>query len=565
MRTIRVIILTLMIGTFLLAGYLTLSSLGVLGDPALAEVKGVPSGHQEIAFLAPATSGEAWERFVAAVALLQREWPDIYPDAPKLLVNQSKAFLPLTADVPEIAFHLGNCREKMWVRWYKLTSELDSRRWIEKLVRRNPPPLAIIGGDTSDRALALAEALRDHEKSWKGSPPVLLITTATADRYLPRDMQNYPPLTEENVPKLMDVYKGRGFRYSFTNNRMAEAVMEFLRQHPQVWLTVSADPTTVASSAAVGDAWSGLALLAATGHCQPYFLYTLAWIDDGYSKDLADRFLHVFRTTFDKGKLDPAAPNFYDGKVKYGVGDYFQPNPAEVEAVEIFLSFFHNNPDYRDRRRLLVLPTGNQPARRFLRTLCRRAPLELRNLVVASGDSITLNHVYRDRDLAWNIQDMPVPFVFFSHRNPVDREAGFGAANNPAAQTGTQDLLLDRDIVESLIQAAFREGRLLADANVLVERLRKTQWCKERICNPAFALPGAKSRELFDGEGNRRPGTGEHIVWLRPVIDEERRRPLATITVWSVLSEGGRWSRFGQPLEVQYDRPHAVENHLNAH
>ena len=561
MRTIRFIILTLMIATSLLAGYLTLSSLGVLGE-ALADVKRVPAGHQEVAFLAPATSFEAWERFVASVALLEREWPKVYPNSPKLIVNLDKAFLPLTADVPEIAFHLGDCKEKMWVRWYKLTSELDGPRWVQKLAKRKPAPLAIVGGDTSDRALALAQAL-NYQTDWKGSRPILLITTATADRYLPRALQNYPSLTEEEHPKLMDAYKGRSFRYSFTNTRMAEAIMEFLRQHPQIWLTVNADPSTIAASAALGHAVGGFGLLAAAGHFRPYFLYTLAWIDDGYSKDLADRFLHIFRTRFDKGTLDPMAPNFYDGKVKYGVGDYFQPNPAEVEAVELFLSFFHNNETYRDRRRLLVLPTGNQQARRFLRTLCRRAPLEIRNIVVASGDSITWNHVYRDRDFAWNIQDMPVPFVFFSHRNPIDPEAGFGVKGRAAAHsTGTQDLLLDRDIIESLVQAAFQDGKLLSDADRLVSALRKTTWCKDRICNPVFTQPGAKSRSLFDAEGNRQPGTGEHIVWVRPMIEDDQPQPRSTITVWSGRTEG-RWSLFGQPLEVRYDRSHITESHAH--
>ena len=33
----------------------------------LAAVRAVPAGHQEIAWIAPATSGESWERLVAAL------------------------------------------------------------------------------------------------------------------------------------------------------------------------------------------------------------------------------------------------------------------------------------------------------------------------------------------------------------------------------------------------------------------------------------------------------------------------------------------------------------------
>ena len=58
----------------------------------------MPRGHQEIAWIAPATSGESWERLVAALKLLQND--------STLQVDYDKAFLPLTADVPEVAFHL---------------------------------------------------------------------------------------------------------------------------------------------------------------------------------------------------------------------------------------------------------------------------------------------------------------------------------------------------------------------------------------------------------------------------------------------------------------------------
>src|SRR5436190_1329205 len=68
-------------------------------------------------------------------------------------------------------------------RWYKLTSDWKARDWVEALLKRRPPPLAIIGGSSSDAARELAWQLR---RQGAGLPeterPLLLLTTATADR-----------------------------------------------------------------------------------------------------------------------------------------------------------------------------------------------------------------------------------------------------------------------------------------------------------------------------------------------------------------------------------------------
>src|ERR1700687_4927522 len=86
----------------------------------------------------------------------------------------------------------------------------------------------------------------------------------------------------------------------------------------------------------------------------------------------------------------------YNDRIDYSVGDFLEPNPSEAQAVGLFLE---NNPHFRDQPQLLALPTGAQRARRFLRTLCRRAPMEVRNVVVVTGDAVNFNNIYRDRDL----------------------------------------------------------------------------------------------------------------------------------------------------------------------
>src|SRR5207302_175475 len=160
----------------------------------------------------------------------------------------------------------------------------------------------------------------------------------------------------------------------------------------------------------------------------------------------------------------------------------------------------------RQKRPLLVLTGQSAPSRRFLRALVRSAPGMARQFVVATGDAIAFNNVYRDRGVAWNVQDLPVPLVFFCHHNPIDPDAGFRPLQVHAGHGG----------------------------------------------------PGPVGTALFnpDGSGKRKSGTGEHIVSLRPHVQGGRVLPEATIAVWAwhgqpgqKLSEG-EWRPVGEPLNV---------------
>lgn len=522
-----------------LAGYLAAWTLGIWNAPGQAQVRPVPPGHQEIAWIAPATSGDAWERLVAALKLLQQDWPKLQRGA-TLDVDLDKAFLDLTADVPEVGLRLGpGDANKLWVRWYKLSGDTDSRQWIVNLRQRDRPPLAIVGGDTSDRALALAKALADARKQWTGPAPLLLITTATADRYFPKERDVVT--AHADWPKLMGVYAGRSFRFAFTNQRMVQAVLDFVRQTPQVWPQKNQNPGVLAGVVGAANPWSSLALLSASGHLQPYFLYAMEWGDDGYSKDLAE----IFFTEFAEQTQNQAG-NAHERFVPYSVGDQFQANPREDIAINFFLN---RRAGLRDQQQLLVLPTGVQRMRRILRSLCRQAPTDMRNFVVVNGDAISFNTIYRDRDVAWHILDVPVPLVFFSHRSPVDKTAGF---HPQKAATGTQDLLLYRDIFEALLQAGFDVERRLVDADQLHPSLRRLRWDRQRVQLPAADGP-ANGLPFFDADGDRAPGTGEHIVWLQPTFEGQRNLPQATIRIWHVGGAG--WEQSCAPLDVLYNRP----------
>src|SRR5437899_3208818 len=80
----------------------------------------------------------------------------------------------------------------------------------------------VLGGFValSDLAQALAA-----QKQWQGKPPLLLLTTATADQLYVGGEQNV-------MLNLMDIYRGRSFRFCFTNGQMAEAVRDLVWSHP---------------------------------------------------------------------------------------------------------------------------------------------------------------------------------------------------------------------------------------------------------------------------------------------------------------------------------------------
>src|SRR5947207_1156013 len=99
MKNIRTVVVLALAVALVMAGYLTLRGFEILGVPA-ASVKSVPAGHQEIAWIAPATSDDAWERLVEAAGYLVQKWPELFPDSPRLRGDFDRAFLDLTADVP---------------------------------------------------------------------------------------------------------------------------------------------------------------------------------------------------------------------------------------------------------------------------------------------------------------------------------------------------------------------------------------------------------------------------------------------------------------------------------
>jgi hypothetical protein len=528
----------------------------------------VAAGDGEIVWLYAATNAAAWERFVAALARVAKRLGRDLPGV-KLQADPTEAFPEQTFTTPQVALAFPDGRRLVF-RWYKLTSDWKVRTWVEALLRRQPPPLAIIGGNNSDVgrdiAVQLAQATARVPESRR---PLLLLTQATADSVLPdsadaaRRLWGGSGAEEAAGLPLQQLYPGRTFRFCFSNNQMAAAVTHFLWRRDD--LRPDGDP-----------------------------VYTVQWIDDSYSRDLIEGFWRALQdlvaesgvrqwawagtavlrglpaglggpVPFDRAGphgsgLQLAIPPCWQ-RVDSSVGPFDRPNRFEAKCAHDLIDLLLNPegpPRPAQQRPLLILTGQSGPCRRFLRGLERYSPQPARRFVVATGDGIAFNTVYRDRRVTWPIQDLPFPLVFFCHRNPVDREAGFAPAAGTAT-TGTEDVLLYEDILAALAQSAATP---LADAGQLRDRLRGI-----RLDAEGHPTLGGRGTRLFDGDGGRRSGTGEHVVCLRPKVVEAHLGdgeavaqvlPQATIEVWAwrrTRGVGHSWQAVGPPLAVTYEGP----------
>lgn len=420
------------------------------GSPQAAPLA-VPTGDQEVAWIHTTTNAATWERFVTGVVRSAAE-------VPGLSVDDSRAFLESTTAVPELVLSRTGHPGKLHIRWYKLQSEVSTADWVKALAARNPAPLAVIGGGSTDRAIQLAEAM-SQQAEWKGDRPPLLITTATAD------------LNKTDVPggvPLVDLYEDRTFRFCFTNRQMAEAVVRFVFDGPDDRLR----PPPAARVAVV----------------------KVAWDDDQFSKDLRNQFNEALERRF------PAAGTLAvleNTTIPFSVGGYLSPNPRERDVAGFVADRLRTEPD---ERVLLVLPTTTQPARRLLHAIVQADPRNAAKLVVVSGDGLPLNAVLRDGEFAWPVSALPVPLVFFAHNNPVAWDQPGTAPPNYAFRppNGTEEEMHFGELAKVLATACFPPHQpTTTGGDELIARLR------ERT-------------DFFDPNGERNANAGEHVIVVSP-------------------------------------------------
>jgi hypothetical protein len=495
----------------LLSVVLAAGAAAVVLWPPSQQIRPAPlrDDESEVVWLYSATNESSWERFVTAVSLASERLRAADPLS-EIGVEAASAFPQHTTAYPELAVKVRRGSQRLVFRWYKLTSDQKTEQWVQALLGgERRAPLAIIGGSSSDQAKEIALSLKDQVARRRlAVAPLLLLTAATADRVDVGDRRDVP---------LHELHRDRTFRFCFTNQQMAGAVTRFVLGREEL----RPDPGPP---------------------------YVAMWEDDAFSKDLTGRFLDALQ----RMPGEPAPPPV-SAHIDYSVGGFDQPNRWEAREVKSLMEAkVAQLPE--QRRPLLVLAApSSPPARRFLHGLARTAPAEARRFVAVTGDALSFNTVYRDRNDLWPIQDLPFDLVFFCHRNPVEDAAGFlredsHPAGTAAPATGTEDLLLDMDIVEALVQAVNQGETMPADGDALGERLLQARWHDDRV---SF---GDEGPGLFDADGNRRGGTGEHIVWLRPVVEGQRVLPQAVITVyeWQAPAQGGAW-REARQLKVDYD------------
>ena len=465
----------------------------------------VADGDLELAWLNTSTSWTTWERFVTGIRHAEAKTAG-------LKVDDHRAYRDQTYEVPELVLTAAGRPGRIRIRWYKLSSDATAGQWVRALADRGPPPVAIIGGGTSDRAVELAAAM-NQQANWEGGDrPLLLVTNASADDLADAGAGTTP---------LLELYAGRTFRFCFSNKQMAEAVLDFVWDHPDLrpQLFAASAPLAVASGLAARG-WRA-AERAVPAFLRPH-VFTVSWLDDPFSRDLNNRFHAVLWAKL-KPRINPdpsELPVRFTGKnVPFSVGGFTRPNDYEAQAAAGLAVEIRALPAQRS---LLVLPTAAAPARRLLRAVADGVPDPAHRLVAVTGDGVSVNTVYRDGEFAWPVQSLPVPLVLFTHNNPVgwdDREL--------VPPTSTDDVLHYADMGKILAESCFGLPSCETDGGKSV--VARADELRDRLRH--------RCPEFFAPDGNRVGGTGEYVVVLHPHPSTE---PAARLDVWR-RTDAGLW------------------------
>ncbi len=432
----------------------------------------VAANEIEFAWIHTTTNATTWERFISGLMRLRRTMPD-------LKIDDSKAFLDSTTAIPEILITRDGHPTTIRIRWYKLQNEVTTQDWITALSQRTPAPVAIIGGGSTDRAIDLTRAMA-KTTTWEGDAPALLLTTATADGS-PADGQESVGLTEQ--------YKSHTFRFCFTNSRMAEAVLDFLKTHPVL-----------------------------ASQQKPISFFSVYWQDDRYSIDLCEQFREAVIQCWPKER-----DRKFEGlwKIPFSVGGFESPNDFERQTANDIARQMKLLPI--DRPMVLILPAVVLPAKRLLQSILDAEPSLSERFVVVTGDGIPVNAVLRDGEFAWPVHTMPVPLLLFTHENPFAWDA---LATQPSGYELTKPNTTEE-------QMHFCEmGRRLFSLVFHAER-------KSNMTAKELLTELRNQKEFFQTNGERESGTGEHVVLL------SQPRKNSTLTVYR-RGQGRSWLKLDQ-------------------
>ena len=446
---------------------------------------GKSQGDEVILWLAPPTSVVSWQRFVQA---MNDEARFVFGKEVDLDLSQ---VAPVDSGlIPEVVLRNGG----RVIRWRWAMQNVPLKDLLEREIKPSGNVIGVIGGSTTESALQLARALeiRGRELSDR-EKPILVFHTATADHIHLRPSHGaLDDSSQDNVPsrqKLVDIYAGRTFRFGFDNSRMADLVTKYV-----------------------------LDLYQPSKPRQPFMV---EWEDDPYGLDV----LEAFHAAFQR-QVNPGA-NLNPVRIRSGVAALELPNRHEIKASQEMAKELEESGKLG--RPWIVLGGQSDPCRRFLAGLSRNLPTKKHKELplIALGDTLGFNRVFLDQRHLWPADDLPFELVFFCHQDPASVFDGF-QPNPPPDQkwlaNSTDDLLLWRNIAGGLIVAWNQGGGSLGDAGQFRENLSRLTVKDLKVPNEringagiTFAVNGEGGRRFFDDAGNRRPGTGEHLVHLEPI------------------------------------------------
>lgn len=495
------------------------------------DVPELKSHEFEIAWLQSASASSSWERLISCGRLFAGH-PDPWVRELQIQIGD-KSFPRQSASVPSFELFHPQSPYRVIVRWYKITSEVNEDAWVQRILKRKKIPSVVVGGATTDEALALSRSLAEHTGAIdEPRRPILALTTASANLLPSSPRGLLIPATPDEV-SLLDIYPRKTFRFGFDNQAISDGLIRVLwsvhglKPQPEALKFVVWEDDAYARDF-VGAFWQGLVRKSAMEQVGVWLwaqsqylqnLFPLPGFQGVFPLDLAGHKKNSFRL-----QMFPT-PQIIDSSV--GTRDAL--NRFEQNTLGYLLADL--GPESRLKQGLLVLGGQAIPSRRFLRELHNYRPDLGKSLVVVAGDTFSLDMFYRDRQITWPVAELPFRVMFFSHADPVSTEAGFAplgssqALEEPSRTGSTEDVVLNAQILESLLISLMHPD---CSPMGVAQSLAKVRWQDHGVSIQGGSL-------LFDASGNRNRGTGENFGILLPGT----RGGGSKIEIWTMVSPGG--------------------------
>jgi len=479
---------------------------------------------REIAWVYPASYSSAWERLISSGQILSTH-PNEFLSKVRIETG-SQTFPDLTASVPFFKITHPDSNLSIIVKWYKISSDMQYENWMKNFFSRKIFPTVIVGGATTDDAFGLAQALTKESKNIAQEKlPPLILTTASSNNRASNLNGALGPDSSEDLG-LMKIHPSKTFRFGFDNRIISDAIIRLLWSNSD--LKPDSDPVHFVlweddsyARDLISSFWASLNKQTKTDILNEFSFVFLSLLSNQNSFFLAPP-LHLLGKNASNFRMNiPPIPQIIDSSI----GVRYTTNRFEKDALRFLLLDIQLKPP--QVQPLMLLGSQSLQARRFLKDLALTDLKLAQSLVVVTGDTLSLNTVYRDREISWPVSEIPSKVIFFSHANPISSQAGFvpiddwAKTDNLVKASSTEELIFSSQILEGLLPSLFKDSGV-----DLASELRKLTWNGSRVTV-------GKGVPLFDSTGNRNPGTGEFLGVLKPLGDALDRSS-AKIEIWSI-------------------------------